>query len=114
MSDRNAGLLSDLPKVFQILHMHGFCFQHLQANLLDRFPGCGFYLRGQLAYLFICCAYSCTPTAFEYNLEIFKNEGGQLVDDFLKELPKENWCSAYFNGESFGEMINNLTESFIN
>lgn len=39
---------------------------------------------------------------------------GQLIDDFLKELPKENWCSAYFNGESFGEMTNNLTEAFTN
>ena len=111
ISDRNAGLLSALPKVFPD-SAHGFCFRHLQANLLDRFPGCGSYLRGRLAYLFMCCAYSRTPAAFEYNLEIFKNEGGQLVEDFLTELPKENWCSAYFNGERFGEMTNNLAESF--
>ncbi|XP_024195810.1 uncharacterized protein LOC112198965 [Rosa chinensis] len=47
-------------------------------------------------------------------MEILRSEGSDIVAQFLEDLPKENWCMAYLNGERFGEMTNNLAESFNN
>ncbi|XP_062007532.1 uncharacterized protein LOC133724718 [Rosa rugosa] len=112
ISDRHVGLVSAFPRVFPN-NPHGFCFRHLMANLSDKFPA-GSYLKDQIPYLFMCCAYSRTPEMYEFNMEILRSEGGDIVAQFLEDLPKENWCMAYFNGERFGEMTNNLAESFNN
>ncbi|XP_024172188.1 uncharacterized protein LOC112178244 [Rosa chinensis] len=74
----------------------------------------GSYLKDQIPYLFMCCAYSRTPEMYEFNMEILRSEGSDIVAQFLEDLPKENWCMTYFNGERFGEMTNNLAESFNN
>ncbi|XP_061999316.1 uncharacterized protein LOC133716650 [Rosa rugosa] len=86
---------------------------HLMSNLSDKFPA-GSYLKDRIPHLFMCCAYSRTPEMYEFNMEILRSEGGNIVAQFLEDLPKENWCMAYFNGERFGEMTNNLAESFNN
>ncbi|XP_061999086.1 uncharacterized protein LOC133716388 [Rosa rugosa] len=112
ISDRHVGLVSAFPRVFPN-NPHGFCFRHLMANLSDKFPA-GSYLKDRIPHLFMCCAYSRTPEMYEFNMEILRSEGGDVVAQFLEDLPKENWCMAYFNGERFGEMTNNLAESFNN
>ncbi|XP_061988858.1 uncharacterized protein LOC133741866 [Rosa rugosa] len=112
ISDRHVGLVSAFPRVFPN-NPHGFCFRHLMSNLSDKFPA-GSYLKDRIPYLFMCCAYSRTPEMYEFNMEILRSEGGDIVAQFLEDLPKENWCMAYFNGERFGEMTNNLAESFNN
>ncbi|XP_061993321.1 uncharacterized protein LOC133711178 [Rosa rugosa] len=112
ISDRRVGLVSAFPRVFPN-NSHGFCFRHLMSNLSDKFPA-GSYLKDRIPYLFMCCAYSRTPEMYEFNMEILRSEGGDIVAQFLEDLPKENWCMAYFNGERFGEMTNNLAESFNN
>ncbi|XP_024155974.1 uncharacterized protein LOC112163951 [Rosa chinensis] len=108
ISDSHVGLVSAFPRVFPN-NPHGFCFRHLMSNLSDKFP-VGSYLKDQIPYLFMCCAYSRTPEMYEFNMEILRSEGGDIVAQFLEYLPKENWCMAYFNGERFGEMTNNLVE----
>lgn len=39
-------------------------------------------------------------------------EGGAVMRDFLKTLPKENWAAAHFPGPKYGEMCSNVAESF--
>ncbi|KAL6210725.1 hypothetical protein ACLB2K_015957 [Fragaria x ananassa] len=55
-----------------------------------------------------------TPDSYETNLAKLKEEEGSTVEEFLKDIPEESWCSAFFNGERFGEMTNNLAETFNN
>ncbi|XP_062028563.1 uncharacterized protein LOC133744474 [Rosa rugosa] len=112
ISDHHVGLVSAFPSVFPN-NPHGFCVRHLMANLSDKFPAAS-YLKDRIPYLFMCCAYSCTPEMYEFNMEILRSEGGDIVAQFLEDLPKENWCMAYFNSERFGEMTKNLAESFNN
>ncbi|XP_062006053.1 uncharacterized protein LOC133723251 [Rosa rugosa] len=112
ISDRHVGHVSAFPRVFPN-NPHGFCFRHQMSNLSDKFPA-GSYLKDRIPYLFMCCAYSRTPEMYEFNMEILRSEGDDIVAQFLEDLPKENWCMAYFNGERFGEMTNNLAESFNN
>ena len=112
ISDRNPGLLSAYPHVFPN-NPHGFCFRHLVENLSKKYPSQS-PLHKSVPYLFMCCAYSRTPDSYETNLAKLKEEGGSIVEDFLKDIPKESWCSAFFNGERFGEMTNNLAETFNN
>ncbi|XP_004309311.1 PREDICTED: uncharacterized protein LOC101313268 [Fragaria vesca subsp. vesca] len=112
ISDRNPGLLSAYPHVFPN-NPHGFCFRHLVENLSKKYPSQS-PLHKSVPYLFMCCAYSRTPDSYETNLAKLKEEGGSIVEDFLKDLPKESWCLAFFYGERFGEMTNNLAETFNN
>ncbi|PQQ17186.1 hypothetical protein Pyn_18458 [Prunus yedoensis var. nudiflora] len=42
------------------------------------------------------CAYAPTEDAFEMHMRTLKDEGGAVIREFLKNLPKENWSAAYF------------------
>ena len=39
-------------------------------------------------------------------------EGGQRVKDFVKDIPVQNWCNAFFRGQRYGEMSSSLAESW--
>lgn len=104
ISDRNSGLLSAYLHVFPN-NPHGFCFRHHVDNLSKKYSSQS-PLHKSVPYLFMCCAYSRIPDSYETNLAKLKEERGSIVEDFLKDLPKERSCSTFFNREKFGEMTN--------
>lgn len=101
ISDRNKGLLEALPSVFP--HSpHAFCFHHLKHNVLAKYPSSlGKTYRDWIVHLFGKCAYAPTEDAFEMHMRTLKEEGGAVIREFLKNLPKENWSTAYFPGKKF-------------
>ncbi|CAL8169562.1 unnamed protein product [Prunus armeniaca] len=112
ISDRNKGLLEALPFVFPH-SLHAFCFHHLKHNVLARYPSSlGKTYRDWIVHLFGKCAYAPTEDAFEMHMRTLKEEGGAVIREFLKNLPKENWSAAYFPGKKYGEMCSNVAESF--
>lgn len=114
ISDRNHGLVSNIPTVFPHCH-HSYCLYHLQFNLRDHFPGHfrkGF--RNKLVKLFNKIAYA--PSVASYNVCVTKfcDHGGAKAKTFLASVPKEHWTNAYFKGKRYGEMSSSAIESFNN
>lgn len=114
ISDRNHGLVSNIPTVFPHCH-HAYCLYHLQFNLRDHFPGHfrkGF--RNKLVKLFNKVAYA--PSVASYNVCVTKfcDHGGAKAKTFLASVPKEHWTNAYFKGKRYGEMSSSAIESFNN
>lgn len=59
-------------------------------------------------------SYAATQPSFHRKLNALKAEGGQVVQEFLKTLPFQNWANAYFPGKRYGEMYSNVAECFNN
>ncbi|XP_062028940.1 uncharacterized protein LOC133744932 [Rosa rugosa] len=59
-------------------------------------------------------AYSPTLASYNFNLHNLKKEGGPPIEEFLRSLPLEKWCNAFFKGNRYGEMANSVAESFNN
>ncbi|KAI5327809.1 hypothetical protein L3X38_027205 [Prunus dulcis] len=101
IGDRNKGLLEALPYVFP--HSpHAFCFHNLKHNILAKYPSSlGKTSRDWIVHLFGKCAYALTEDAFEMRMRTLQEEGGAVIIEFLKNLPKENWSAAYFPDKMF-------------
>ncbi|XP_024200636.2 uncharacterized protein LOC112203979 [Rosa chinensis] len=63
---------------------------------------------------FMKVAYSPTLASYNFNLHNLKKEGGLPIEEFLRSLPLEKWCNAFFKGNRYGEMANSVAESFNN
>ena len=115
MSDRGTGLLSAFDKVFAGWP-HLFCYKHLVANLMDKFRGRrNASAREGIRHRFFECAYFSSEKEFLFHLRQLKDEGGErIINEFLAELPLENWCRAFFKGDRYGIMANSAAESFNN
>lgn len=112
ISDRCKGLIEAIRKVCPSAH-HGFCYFHLKQNLLAKYPAsCGKAFRDKIVNLFMKCAYAPTVKAFDYHMSLLVKEGGRRVKKFLAKLPVKNWANAHFEGHRYGEMCNNVAESF--
>lgn len=112
ITDRNAGLINAIATVFPGWP-HSFCFQHLKRNLANRYPTThNKYMRERVLFLFMCCAYARTEEAFNLSAGKLEAEGGRPAIDFLAEAPYEKWSNAFFKGNRYGEMCNNVSESF--
>lgn len=115
MSDRGTGLLSVFEKVF-VGWPHLFCYKHLVANLIDKYKGRGnAAAREGIRHRFFECAYSSSEKEFMFHLAQLRDEsGGHIINQFLSEMPLENWCRAFFKGDRYGIMANSATDSFNN
>ncbi|KAL7170680.1 hypothetical protein ACSBR2_035542 [Camellia fascicularis] len=111
--DRHEGLLKALAKVYPF-SSHSFCLMHLKTNLKT-------YLSVKsrkskkyllLLTLFSRCVYASTIELFNELFEEFKGRCGRTIQQFLKDLPNEHWCNAYFQGKKYGEMCTNAMEFF--
>ncbi|XP_048442102.1 uncharacterized protein LOC125478229 [Pyrus x bretschneideri] len=112
ISDRQKGLIEAVASVFP-QSPHAFCYHHLKQNILLKYPSSlGKSYRDWIIQLFGKCAYAPTEDAFEMHLRTLMEEGGAVMRDFLKTLPKENWAAAHFPGPKYGEMCSNVAESF--
>ncbi|KAL6180967.1 hypothetical protein ACLB2K_047625 [Fragaria x ananassa] len=51
--------------------------------------------------------------AYYHHLQALRDEGGaEVIDEFIAEIPLENWCRAFFKGCRYGIMANSIVESF--
>ena len=65
-------------------------------NLQDKFRGVRGKFRSRIVYKFGSCVEASTHAEFEREMESLLSEGGQKISDFLSNIPKENWCNAFF------------------
>ena len=93
--DRHAGLIEGIRTVFPD-HFHAYCLFHMKMSLRDKFKGVIGKCRNRIVYKFGLCAEASIHADFEREVESLLSEGGQKVRDFLHDIPKEHWCSAFF------------------
>ncbi|KAI8561132.1 hypothetical protein RHMOL_Rhmol04G0313600 [Rhododendron molle] len=114
ISDRNHGLVSNIPAVFPDCH-HAYCLYHLQFNLKDHFPGRFWQgYRNRLVKLFNAIAYAPSVSAYMICEAEFYEHGGDKAKTFIASVPKQHWTNAYFQGHRYGEMSSSAIESFNN
>ncbi|XP_028062462.1 uncharacterized protein LOC114265836 [Camellia sinensis] len=68
-----------------------------------------------LAEIFPFSSHSFCLMHLKTNLNMYltmKSRESKDVQKFLKNLPNECWCNAYFQGKRYGEMCTNVAESF--
>ncbi|XP_004296164.1 PREDICTED: uncharacterized protein LOC101306805 [Fragaria vesca subsp. vesca] len=112
MSDRGNGLLGSFSKVLPG-HPHLFCYMHLSANLMNRYGGVSATVKNSVKNKFFELAYASSPTQYRLHLRKLREIGdAKIIDDFLKDMPLENWCRAFFPGSRYGIMTNSMAESF--
>jgi hypothetical protein len=71
--------------------------------------------REGIRYRFFKCAYSSSEKEYVFHLKQLRDEGEErTINEFLAELPLENWCRAFFKGDRYGITANNVAESFNN
>ncbi|KAL6184527.1 hypothetical protein ACLB2K_045928 [Fragaria x ananassa] len=62
---------------------------------------------------FFKIAYASTERAYYHHLQALRDEGvAKVIDEFIAEIPLENWCRAFFKGCRYGIMANSIAESF--
>ncbi|XP_028085950.1 uncharacterized protein LOC114286923 [Camellia sinensis] len=108
--DRDGSLLKALAEVFPF-SSHSFCLMHLKTNLKTYLSVKSRESKEYLLTLFSRCAYAPTIELFNELFEEFKGCCGRSVEKFLKDLPNECWCNAYFKARGmvkYAQMLQNL------
>ncbi|KAL6226026.1 hypothetical protein ACLB2K_004873 [Fragaria x ananassa] len=112
MSDRSNGLLGSFNKVLPG-HPHLFCYMHLSTNLMNRYGGVSATVKNAVKNKFFELAYASSPAQYRLHLRKLREIGdAKIIDDFLKDMPLENRCHAFFPGSRYGIMANSMAESF--
>ncbi|KAL6577135.1 hypothetical protein OROMI_011411 [Orobanche minor] len=87
ISDRNTGLMSAFPIVFD-KPLNLFCMFHLLGNLKGKLTsGWTNTQRETMVVHFKNCAYSPNIRIFNEKLEIFKREGGKAAEYWISQIP---------------------------
>ncbi|XP_012832963.1 PREDICTED: uncharacterized protein LOC105953830 [Erythranthe guttata] len=111
VSDRNNGILKGVKNIFPGC-FHSFCVYHIEKNLMNKFRGSTATFRKAVSFQFNACVYAATKEEFDQNMENFRKNGGPRVDNFLCNLPPENWVHAYFGGRRYGQVASSGVESW--
>ncbi|XP_012853661.1 PREDICTED: uncharacterized protein LOC105973186 [Erythranthe guttata] len=109
--DRNSGILKGVKDIFPGC-FHSFCVYHIQKNLMNKFRGSTATFRKAISFQFNSCVYAATREEFDQNMENFRKNGGPRVDNFLCNLPPENWAHAYFGVKRYGQVASSGAESW--
>ncbi|RXH73692.1 hypothetical protein DVH24_016514 [Malus domestica] len=100
ISDRHKGLIPAVTNTFPD-SPHAYCLHHIKLNILEKYPASlGSVFRNKIVQKFSECAYAATPEMYELKMAALVKEGGNIMRKFLKDLPKENFCNAFFKGKS--------------
>ncbi|BBN70329.1 hypothetical protein Prudu_1458S002400 [Prunus dulcis] len=85
-------------------------------NLISKYPksGYGKLLQDRVINLFSRCAYAVTEEEFKVAMEELVIVGSSKVKAFISDLSRDHYANAFFKGMRYGEMANNLAESFNN
>ncbi|XP_062009771.1 uncharacterized protein LOC133726269 [Rosa rugosa] len=114
VTDRHNGLLNVVARVFPD-SPHSYCYYHLKENARGVYrKQSGNYFVDKIVEEFMKVAYSPILASYNFNLHNLKKEGGPPIEEFLRSLPLEKWCNAFFKGNRYGEMANSVAESFNN
>ncbi|XP_062021203.1 uncharacterized protein LOC133737714 [Rosa rugosa] len=114
VTDRHSGLLNAVARVFPD-SPHSYCYYHLKENVRSVYrKQSENYFVDKIVEEFMKVAYSPTLASYNFNLHNLKKEGGPPIEEFLRSLPLEKWCNAFFKGNRYGEMANSIAESFNN
>ena len=66
-----------------------------------------------LVHKFYEVSYSCTERQYYNRLkELVRVGGADIINSFIKDIPLEHWCRAFFKGCRYGIMANGIAESF--
>ena len=80
--------------------------------MLDKLRKVDSNLRSRLVFKMTECAYAPDYNAFCDKWESLVTEGRDRVLEFLKDVPLENWCNAFFMGQRYGEMCSSVVETW--
>ncbi|XP_012833675.1 PREDICTED: uncharacterized protein LOC105954550 [Erythranthe guttata] len=111
VSDRNSDILKGVKNIYPGC-FHSFCVYHVENNLMNKFRGSTATFRKAISFQFNACVYAATREEFDQNMELFRKNGGPRVDNFLCNLPPENWAHAYFGGRRYGQVASSGVESW--
>ncbi|CAN6585913.1 unnamed protein product [Malus baccata var. baccata] len=110
--DRHKGLIPAVTHTFPD-SPHAYCLHHIKLNILEKYhASLGSVFRNKIVQKFSECAYAATPEMYELKMAALVKEGGHIMRKFFKDLPKENFCNAFFKGKRYREMWSNVAESF--
>ncbi|KAL6189363.1 hypothetical protein ACLB2K_040752 [Fragaria x ananassa] len=115
ISDRGVGLLKAFDLIFPG-NPHLYCYHHLRYNLSRKYKNKGGEIVvADVLQKFFKVAYASTEKSFYFHLKNLRDEGGAAtIDEFIREIPLEHWCRAFFKGCRYGIMANGIAESFNN
>jgi len=102
ISDRDTGLLA-ADEVMRIGVAHAYCCFHLKENFCKRFT------RGLEPY-FRRMAHARTSDSYEEALAELRNLS-TAAPDYLGNIEKRLWITAFFPGKSYGHKTSNIVES---
>ncbi|KAL6218126.1 hypothetical protein ACLB2K_011343 [Fragaria x ananassa] len=113
--DRGVGLLKAFDLIFPG-NPHLYCYHHLRYNLSRKYKNKGGEIVvADVLQKFFKVAYASTEKSFYFHLKNLRDEGGAAtIDEFIREIPLEHWCRAFFKGCRYGIMANGIAESFNN
>lgn len=108
VSDRHNGLVRSVKELFPD-SPHCFCMNHLVSNVEKHYPG---FMKPHMVKKLKDLAHCCVRDDFDVLVQEFRDEGGAWAKDFMDNLPRERYSIAWFDGQRWGEMTNNMSESF--
>ncbi|KAL6217787.1 hypothetical protein ACLB2K_011004 [Fragaria x ananassa] len=115
ISNRGVGLLKTFDLIFPG-NPHLYCYHHLRYNLSRKYKNKGGEIVvADVLQKFFKVAYASTEKSFYFHLKNLRDKGGAAtIDEFIREIPLEHWCRAFFKGCRYGIMANGIAESFNN
>ncbi|KAL6219820.1 hypothetical protein ACLB2K_007579 [Fragaria x ananassa] len=115
ISDRGVGLLKTFDLIFPG-NPHLYCYHHLRYNLSRKYKNKGGEIVvADVLHNFFKMAYASTEKSFYFHLKNLGDKGGAAtIDEFIRDIPLEHWCRAFFKGCQYGIMANGIAESFNN
>ena len=103
VSNHHQSTIKGVKKVFPNI-VHGFCVQHLKANLTTKSSGI------PVGDIFDNCARAYCVEKFHYFLEQMRALNSKIVT-YLEEIDYEKWARAYFLGKRYTVLTTNIAES---
>jgi MULE transposase domain/MuDR family transposase len=107
LSDRQKGFLQGVQSAFPDCP-HSYCLAHLERNMHKKFKNT------ELKALLWQAARATTVEAFDKALEDMKNTEPGSVDWLLETADPEHWAELFFEGQRYGHLTSNISESLNN
>ena len=98
--NRHIGIIKGINKVFPNDH-HGYCLFHLKYNMMDKLRKVDLKFRNRFIFLMTESAYAPDYESYMEKWECLVKEKGVgrgKVVEFLRDMPIQNWCNAFFIG----------------
>jgi len=104
LSDRQKGLIEGVESVFP-RNLHGYCLRHLEENFHKVFKNV------ELKRLLWKAARAVKQSDYDTALADMVKINPQSVPWLLEHANPQHWAELHFNGERYGHLTSNITES---